>query len=204
MALYSSVKDTLAGLQAKPQDEELQSKIEEAFVNHRDVVFDVLREEANKTIPTTDPPVDLARPSLTSRIMMEDPDWVNTVGEQRCTPLSKVKPKSLKHLVEIVAKAKDLKQRVRAVGSGHAFSDVARTDGAILINPVLLNDVADVDTTSLRELARDMKLVRVQAGITVRNFKAELDNRGLALINMGGYDGQTISGTVSTGTLSGF
>ncbi len=40
----------------------------------------------------------------------------------------------------------------------------------------------------------------VQAGITVRNLTAELDNRGLALINMGGFDGQTISGTLSTGT----
>ncbi len=47
---------------------------------------------------------------------------------------------------------------------------------------------------------RALTLVDVQAGICVRQLTEELDNRGLALANMGGYDGQTLSGTLSAGT----
>ena len=114
----------------------------------------------------------------------------------------KTKPQTLGELVAIINSARESKQRVRAVGSGHAFSDVARTDGAVLIDPVLLNDIDAVDADTLRPHAKGMskRLLQVQAGITVRAFRLELENRGLALINMGGYDGQTISGTLSTGT----
>lgn len=47
---------------------------------------------------------------------------------------------------------------------------------------------------------RSRKLARVQAGITIRDLNTELDNRNLALLNMGGYDGQTLAGAMSTAT----
>ena len=59
-----------------------------------------------------------------------------------------------------------MKQRVRAVGSGHAFSDIARTDGAVLVSPVLLDHVSEVESGSLRESARGQKLVHVESGVT--------------------------------------
>lgn len=43
-------------------------------------------------------------------------------------------------------------------------------------------------------------LVRVESGITIRTLNAALDGHGLALINLGGYDGQTICGVTSTST----
>jgi len=195
MALHQSIKETLRRLEVNPHDEQHQKKVEDAFSKHPDAVFSVIKEEVNSTPSTARQPAGLDHPHLTA-----DPDWVNCVGEQRCTPLKKVKPQSLKDLVGIVSEANKMKLRVRAVGSGHAFSDIARTDGAVLVSPVLLDRVSEVESSSLRESARGQKLVHVQSGITIQNFIAELDNRGLALINMGGYTGQTISGTLSTGT----
>jgi L-gulono-1,4-lactone dehydrogenase len=198
MAPYQSIQETVQCLKLDPNDEENQRKFGEALESHPDTVFTILKEEAAKIPSALKLPPSLAAPGhLTGS---EELDWVNCVGEQRCTPLKKVKPQSLKDVVDIVVEAKQMKHRVRAVGSGHAFSDIARTDAAILVNPILLDRVDQVDRTSLRENAQVQTLINVQAGITVKNFKAELDNRGLALINMGGYDGQTISGTLSTGT----
>lgn len=195
MALHQSIKETFRHLEVNPNDEQHQKKAEDAFSKHPDAVFSVIKEEAKKSPPTAGQPANSGNPNLTT-----DPDWVNCVGEQRCTPLKKVKPQSLKDLVSIVSEASKMKQRVRAVGSGHAFSDIARTDGAVLVTPILLDRVSEVESGALRESARNQKLVHVQSGITVANFITELDNRGLALINMGGYTGQTISGTLSTGT----
>jgi hypothetical protein len=44
------------------------------------------------------------------------------------------------------------------------------------------------------------RLVRTEAGIRIRELNAHLDSLGLALPNMGGYDGQTIAGVISTST----
>ncbi|KXX75490.1 L-gulono-1,4-lactone dehydrogenase [Madurella mycetomatis] len=191
------VQEVLRCLESNPDDEQQQKKIQQSLEAEPNAIFSVFKEEANRqhNIPSK-PVLPGPKPSV-------DEDWVNCIGEQRCTPLKKVKPQSLQDMVDIINEARRLKQRVRAVGSGHAFSDVARTDGAVLVNPILLNDVRPVDAKVLRDDAiqeRGNTLLHVQAGITVRNLKVELDNRGLALINMGGYDGQTISGTLSTGT----
>ena len=196
------VREALRYLEANPDDKRQQEKVQETLGRQPSAVYDVLQEEAIR-LPLVVPQqttTSLAGPD--SPTLLNDVDWANCIGEQRCTPLNKVRPQSLQDMVDIVNEARRLKQRVRAVGSGHAFSDVARTDGAVLVNPILLNDVRAVNTALLRVGAVEggNTLVYVQAGITVKNLKVELDNRGLALINMGGYDGQTISGTLSTGT----
>jgi hypothetical protein len=192
MALNSSIKDLLQRLEAKPDDEQHQKEFHEIFSKHPSAVFSVLKEHTPST-------ASKSKPSGLSTVPT-DADWVNCVGQQQCTPLEKVKPESLKDLVSIVSEAHKMKQRVRAVGSGHAFSDIARTDGAILVNPILLDRVSEVENNLLRDKARGQKLASIGSGITVQNLITELDNRGLALLNEGGYTGQTISGTVSTGT----
>jgi L-gulono-1,4-lactone dehydrogenase len=198
MAEYQSIKKNFKNLKARPEDANRQNIIEQAFEQHPDIALKILKREANK--PSTRIR-QVARKAVAGLAQFgEELDWVNSVGGQKCMPLKKVRPKSLKHLVEVVKAAGEQKQRVRAVGSGHAFSDVARTDDAVLIDPILLNHVSDVDLDTLKKSAKDLTIINVQAGITTRNFKQELENRGLALINMGGYDGQTISGTLSTGT----
>jgi len=195
MTLDQSIKEMLRGLEANPHDEQHQKKAADALSKHPDAVFNVIKGEANRTLSAPGQPSGPGAPQPNA-----DTVWVNCIGQQECTPLEQVKPQSLKDLVDIVIEARKQKQRVRAVGSGHAFSDVARTDGAVLVSPVLLDRVSDVESDLLRESVAGQKLIHVQSGILVQNLITELTNRGLALINEGGYTGQTISGTLSTGT----
>ncbi len=80
---------------------------------------------------------------------------------------------------------------MRAVGSGHSFSDVACSDG-VLVALDGLSRVLDIDASS--------GLVRVQAGITIRELSRRLDAHGLAMENLGDIDVQTIAGAISTAT----
>jgi len=60
--------------------------------------------------------------------------------------------------------------------------------------------VTSVDPRSLRDPAAAAELVRAEAGVAIRELNRALFARGQALTNMGGYDGQTLSGAISTGT----
>jgi len=198
------IRNILQRLEDDPDDADQQAKMESQLDKHTSTVFDVLREQIGRL--AAEAPISTPAPtavSLTAPPLPDsDPDWVNCIGEQRCTPVQKTKPQTLAELVAIIKDAGARHLRVRAIGSGHAFSDVARTDGAILVNPVLLNDIDAVDASLLNPAFVPLapRLLTVQAGITVRALRTELDQRGLALPNMGGYDGQTLAGTLSTGT----
>lgn len=127
------------------------------------------------------------------------PTWQNHTGNQRCEPREIVSPGSLEELVELVRRAEREGTTVRAVGAGHAWSDVALTDG-FLIEPDRLGGVVELDDGTLRPAGGGAPLVRVLGGTHLHALNAALDAEGLALPNMGGYDAQTISGVVSTST----
>lgn len=132
---------------------------------------------------------------------MADPNqWSDWLGEQTCTPISKTQPTSLDQLVATINDAGSKKQRVRAVGSGHSTSDITRTDGGILIDPHQMAAIMDVDIATLSQRGSTASLIRVQSGILIKDLNQQLDARGLALVHMPAYDGQTISGAMSTGT----
>ncbi len=80
---------------------------------------------------------------------------------------------------------------MRVAGAGHSFSDIACSDGAML-KLERLAGVTDVDRSS--------GLVRVQAGITIRELSSRLLVHGLALENLGDIDVQSIAGAISTAT----
>jgi L-gulono-1,4-lactone dehydrogenase len=60
--------------------------------------------------------------------------------------------------------------------------------------------VLALDDGCLRAGAAAQRLVRTLGGTHLRDLNAALDDQGLALPNMGGYDAQTIGGVVSTST----
>jgi hypothetical protein len=125
--------------------------------------------------------------------------WQNYVGTQRAQPLKIEKPATLDALKAVMAEAATIGCPVRAVGSGHAWSDSALTDGIVIethalkqlipLNPALLK--AGVDQTTL---------VQCEGGIVLHDLIPQLEAQGRALINMGGYDGQTLAGVISTST----
>jgi L-gulono-1,4-lactone dehydrogenase len=118
-------------------------------------------------------------------------EWHNWAGDQRCRPAARERPASIAEIAAALERAEARRERVRVVGSGHSFSDIALTDGRLL-SLERMHRVLDVD--------RDSGLVRVQAGITIRELNERLAGLGLALENLGDIDIQSIAGAISTAT----
>ncbi len=81
--------------------------------------------------------------------------------------------------------------RVKAVGSGHSFSEIAAADG-VQVRLDRLDRLLDVDPAAGR--------VTVGAGIPLHRLTPLLDEHGLAMENLGDIDRQTLAGATSTGT----
>lgn len=124
--------------------------------------------------------------------------WENFSKTERVEPLRLTAPNSIETLIDEVKSATQNGHRIRMTGSGHSHSDVAITED-ILLRPIQLIDVLKIDRQRLYD-PEEVQLVRVESGITVRKLNTYLDTQGLALSNMGGYDGQTIVGATMTGT----
>jgi FAD-linked oxidoreductase len=117
--------------------------------------------------------------------------WRNWTGDQRCTPAARERPRSEQELSEALVRAGARGSRVRAVGSGHSFSEIAVSEDTLLSLEQMAG-VLDVDSTS--------GLVRVQGGITINALSRQLDEHGLAMENLGDIDVQSIAGAISTAT----
>ena len=129
------------------------------------------------------------------------PVWTNCIGEQECFPKAILYPKCIQDLVDAVDKATTQHLHLRAVGSGHSFSNVAPCfKGDLLLNPERMNKAIPIDSSILRDPSIASKLFSVESGITIKNLNKVLDSQQKALINMGAYDGQTLAGAISTGT----
>jgi FAD-linked oxidoreductase len=76
-------------------------------------------------------------------------------------------------------------------GSGHSFTPAAATSG-VLLRPEGMQAVRTVDEAT--------GLVTVDAGCPLRVLNTVLDERGLALENLGDIHEQTAAGAISTGT----
>jgi xylitol oxidase len=103
------------------------------------------------------------------------------------TPERFVRPSSVEQVQELVAAA----DRVRVLGTGHSFSDVAATDG-LLLSLAELPLVTDVDTAA--------GTVRVSAGARFGDVMGPLHAAGLALHNTGSLPHISVAGACSTGT----
>ena len=125
--------------------------------------------------------------------------WDNCTKNQVVQPLQYLTPKTYNDLVQIIKTANANNCRVRAIGSGHSFSDVVQTND-LLINTDGLNNPIGVDNTVLKDEVNTSCLVHVENGMSIRQLNKYLDQLGLALPNMGGYDIQSIVGASATAT----
>lgn len=119
------------------------------------------------------------------------PDWSNWAGNQRATAAMVHRPTEIAEVSSAIHAAVAGGQRIRPVGSGHSFTDIARTDGCRMELDALRTDI---------RLDRERRLVTVPAGMTLRALNALLTAEGLALPNLGDIDAQTIAGAIATGT----
>ena len=119
------------------------------------------------------------------------PRWANWAGDQICAPAAIERPRSEEELAEVIGRAIDSGQRVRAVGAGHSFTDCACTDG-VMIDTSAMQRVLAVDEAT--------GTVTVEGGIRLHAMGRPLAERGLALENQGDIDRQSLSGAISTAT----
>jgi len=70
--------------------------------------------------------------------------WRNWGRTQRCEPAAVETPASELEVREAIRRARAAGQRVKVVGSGHSFTDIACTDGRMLTLDAL-NRVVAVD-----------------------------------------------------------
>lgn len=141
----------------------------------------------------------LALPVLTRDGGKMRQTWSDCIGSRSAQPLRIFHPTTLEELKTIIRQAEAENCRVKAVGSGHSFSDVAGTRD-FLIETHGLSKTLPLEPGVLRSGAKPETLFASEAGITFRDLNESLWNAGLGLENMGGYDGQTIAGVISTST----
>lgn len=117
--------------------------------------------------------------------------WRNWAGLQSCAPSRVVLPSSVPQVSAAVSAATAEGLRVKAVGSGHSFNDIAVARD-VQLDLRLLRGVVRADTAT--------GLVTVAAGTPLHELTPRLWDLGLSLANLGDIDRQTLAGAVSTGT----
>lgn len=125
--------------------------------------------------------------------------WSNQTGRYQVEPLQYLIPETLSDVVKAVQRAERTHHRIRAVGAGHSYSDIAITDG-YLLDMHCLKHMLPLNKEQLKADYHPVHLVEVEAGITIHDLNRQLDKQGLALTNMGAIDKQTLAGAISTGT----
>jgi len=133
--------------------------------------------------------------------------WFSYLHIHQIAPSEILHPQTLQELKDLVRRAAAKGAHVRAVGSGHSFSDIYRTDG-ILVDTHRLDRVLPLDALRLRDSLADhdgnpverRHLFQIEAGMRIQKLNEELDRRDLGVLNMGSYDGQTFAGAASTST----
>ena len=121
--------------------------------------------------------------------MTMSPHWVNWGGNQRSVATAVLTPGTVDEVAALVKAASGTGQRVKAVGSGHSFTDIAVAHDQRLV----LHRLGDL-------VAIDGNLVTVQAGMPLHRLNTLLAEHGLAMPNLGDIDQQTVAGAISTGT----
>jgi hypothetical protein len=127
--------------------------------------------------------------------------WENWAGILSITPRAHCHPASLEELVAIVQEAERKGLHVRASGSRWSFSDVAMTpDCAVETDQLcgVLSAVLEANPPVLNGRIGPEKLIHVEAGIKLQNLMTILDAQKRAPHTMGGSDGQSLAGALST------
>jgi alditol oxidase len=95
-------------------------------------------------------------------------------------------PTSVAQVQSLVARSR----KVRALGSGHSFNDIA--DSAVLVSVASLPQAVEIDTAAAT--------VRVAAGMSYAELAGPLHAKGYALANLASLPHVSIAGAIATAT----
>lgn len=198
--IIGTVKDIFGGkskarklmdqLKDDPANTNLAQQVKDLFVSDPiSVVKEVIRRASGAIKVAPSQPVD--------HFVKLRQTWDNTIKKERVQPLQYLRPQTKKELVDIIKQAESDGLMVRAVGTGHSFSDVANATD-ILVDMLQLNAKLDVEADTLKPFGKP--LYNAQAGMMVEKINTELDALGLALPTMAAFDQETIYGAIATST----
>jgi len=133
------------------------------------------------------------------------PPWFNWARNQEVHARNLVRPRNLNALLEVVQQVSERRGRLRAVATGLSFSDILQTDDTLVVLTDLTEDAPEGTLLPLepelwREPGSAQPRVRILCGARIRQLNEALDGAGLAFPNLGGFDGQTFVGALSTST----
>ncbi|MFT4125981.1 MAG: D-arabinono-1,4-lactone oxidase [Gordonia sp. (in: high G+C Gram-positive bacteria)] len=117
--------------------------------------------------------------------------WRNWGQTVQCSPSRVATPHSVDEVVALVRGAAESGARVKPIGSGHSFSEIGVAPD-IQVDPSGLRGLVHVDA--------GLQRVTLRAGTRLHEIPALLSPHGLAMVNLGDIDRQTIAGATSTGT----
>lgn len=117
--------------------------------------------------------------------------WQNWGRSASVRPIRVERPRSPEGVQRAVRAAAGQGLRIKAVGAGHSFTEIAVAPD-VLLELDDLQGLVSVDETRRR--------VTLLAGTRLHRIPALLARYGLAMENLGDIDRQSISGAISTGT----
>lgn len=136
--------------------------------------------------------------------------WHNWLRNIAYTVPGYFEPTTKAELVGILRRAEAEGKKVKAVGSGWSFEDCAVSEDWVVdikcLNRAisdLTNDPGTVLTAAWANRQIDPsadKLYHVEAGIKIFTLNEELTKKSLAMLTLGGSQGQTLAGAISTST----
>ena len=117
--------------------------------------------------------------------------WSNWSGTVQCQTECLFYPSTEEELVEIVLKAAQEGRTIRVMGEGHSFSPLLETEVYIVSLRHLSGLVA---------LDKEASTATAWAGMSIKDCNQALYEEGMAMINLGDIDVQSLAGATATGT----
>ncbi|MBK9452195.1 MAG: FAD-binding protein [Bacteroidetes bacterium] len=117
--------------------------------------------------------------------------WSNWSGSVRFQPNEILYPENEAEVAAIVKRCAAEGKRIRTVGAAHSFTRLIET-GDVLISLDKMSGIISVD--------KEKHTAVVWAGTRLRDFGPLAHAEGLALVNQGDIDVQSVAGAFSTGT----
>jgi FAD/FMN-containing dehydrogenase len=157
----------------------------------------------------------IAMPCTSLHLPPSTKDWTEKSRDETVTFHARRywKPTNLPELVKVVVAASQKGQALHTIGSRWSFEDAAASDDWLISLEQLAPpdpNVADAGTalTDAWRLRQndsnaDTHLVHVEAGITIASLFERLDPQGWAMPVLGGSNGQSLAGAISTSTHGG-
>lgn len=117
--------------------------------------------------------------------------WSNWAGTVQCVSECLFYPQTEEELVEIVQQAVQAGKTIRVVGEGHSFSPLVETT-AYIVSLRYLSGIINIDKAA--------QTVTAWAGMSIKDCNEALYEAGMAMINLGDIDVQSLAGATATGT----